>query len=82
MTLTDPVLETLVFAAIALCGMIVVYIGRTQPTAEEEEWKNNWRRWIFNPPGYNRATTIVMGFLLTIAGTIGVIVEAVRSLTE
>ena len=80
MTSQDPLYGTVIFFAFAIGGVIAIMIGRTMATADEESWKEGWREWFSGPPGYHRAATILLGIVLMIVGSVGVIVGAVRSL--
>jgi len=56
-------------------GIAGIVIGRTMNTHTEEEWKGEywWRESILGPPGYHRASVIVVGFALILVGGIGVL---------
>jgi hypothetical protein len=61
------------YLGIAVVGTIVLLFSRTLNTAEEDKWKGEFwfRELILGPPGYYRATGVIMGVLLIIIGVIG-----------
>src|SRR5688572_9044734 len=53
------------FSCVIVVGIAAILIGRTMNTHAEEEWKGEywWREFIMGPPGYHRASMIVVGFV-------------------
>ncbi|MEO6049856.1 MAG: hypothetical protein ABIP78_00800 [Pyrinomonadaceae bacterium] len=61
------------YLGIGIVGILIFMFSRTLNKAEEKKWKEEtwFREWIYGPPGYFRAMGILMGFLLTVIGVIG-----------
>ena len=60
---------------ILILGIVHFLVGRTMKTHAEEEWKEEywWRELIYGPPGYYRASSIVLGIVFMVTGGIGVV---------
>lgn len=69
------------YSIIVILGLVVVLIGRTLNTHDEEEWKGVywWREMILGPPGYHRASAILGGCFMIIVGIIGFFYELFSS---
>ena len=60
---------------ILLLGIVLLFVGRTMKTHAEEEWKAEswWREAIYGPPGYYRASSIILGIVFMVTGGLGVV---------
>ena len=79
MTNTTSIKSVAFFVTLSIVGVVLVYVGRALPRHDDEEWK--WDFWthefVSGPPGYQRASVIVLGSVLIFAGVIGIIITFV-----